>query len=97
MQKTVMRVRGSFGLKFSAELRENGSARIETDSMTTARVEVAETLKSCGLFWIAPNAFAKAPQPKMSRSAEVNRRGWFEVKARSLIKQQRLRLSEILS
>jgi hypothetical protein len=66
-----MRVRGSFGLKLPAEFNENGSARIETDSMTTARVDVAETLKTCGLFWIAPHAFAQRPLRQAVKNAET--------------------------
>jgi hypothetical protein len=71
MQKSVRRVRGSFGLKFASEFKENGSARIETDSITTARVEVEDTLKTCGLFWIAPNAFAQRPHRKAVKNAET--------------------------
>jgi len=71
MQKSVMRVRGSFGLKFVSELKENGSARIETDSRTTARVDVADTLKRRGLVWIAPNAFATRPHRKAVKNVET--------------------------
>jgi len=66
-----MRVRESFGVKFSSEFKENGSARIETDSSTTARVEVADTLNTSGLFWGAPNALAKAPDIKAVNTAET--------------------------
>ena len=44
----VMRVRGSAGLKLPSEFNEKGSLRIETDSSTTARVEVDETLNTAG-------------------------------------------------
>ena len=43
-----MRVRESFGLKFPDEFKENGSARIDTDSITTARVDVDDTVKTKG-------------------------------------------------
>ena len=66
-----MRVRESFGVKFPSELRENGSARIETDSSTTARVEVADTLNTSGLFWGAPNALVKAPDMRAVNTAET--------------------------
>ena len=66
-----MRVRESFGLKFPSELKENGSARIETDSSTTARVEVADMLNTSGLFWGAPKALVKAPDIKVIKAAET--------------------------
>src|SRR5947207_14166420 len=71
MQKSVMRVRESLGLKFPTEFNEKGSARIETDSSTTARVEVADTLNTSGLFWGAPNALAKAPDMRAVNTAET--------------------------
>ena len=71
VQKSVMRVRGSFGLKFPAEFNEKGSARIETDSRATARVEVADTLNTSGLFWGAPNALARAPDIRAVNTAEA--------------------------
>ena len=48
MQNSVIRVRGSAGLKFPAEFSEKGSDRIDTDSSTTARVEADETLNNDG-------------------------------------------------
>ena len=48
MQKSVMRVRGSAGLKFPSEFSVKGSARIETDSSATARVELDDTVNNEG-------------------------------------------------
>lgn len=48
MQKSVMRVRGSAGLKFPSEFSVNGSARIDTDSSAAARVELDDTVNNEG-------------------------------------------------
>ena len=80
-----MRVRGSFELKFAAEIKENGSARIETASSTTARVEVADTLKRRGLLWVAPTALAQIREIKIvSTKTRIAKCGCQE-KTRSLI------------
>jgi len=86
MQNSVMRVRGSLGLKFPSEFSEKGSARIETDSSTIARVEVAETLNNSGLLWVAPDVL-EAPHMNAVRPAHtVARKRLREVKARILIR-----------
>src|SRR2546423_4035908 len=103
MQNRVMRVRSSLGLKFRSEFSEKGSARIETDSSTIARVEVAETLNNNGLLWVAPDVLA-APHMNAARPAHtVARKRLREAKARifirifSLVKQfQRSRLTKSL-
>src|SRR5437762_12859080 len=71
VQKSVRRVRASFGLKFASEFKENGSARIETDSITTARVDVEDTLNNSGLLWVAPNALAKRPHRNAVKNVET--------------------------
>ena len=76
MQKSVMRVRGSFGLKFADELKENGSARIDTDSNTRARVDVEDTLNNSGLFWVAPDALVITPAIKAVIKAETRLPKW---------------------
>src|SRR5262249_4791254 len=48
MQNSVMRVLGSAGLKFPSELSVKGSARIDTDSSATARVEVDDKVNKEG-------------------------------------------------
>src|ERR1051325_9070741 len=86
MQKRVMRVRGSFELKFAAEIKEKGSARIETDSSTTARVEVADTLNRSGLLWVAPTALAQIREIKIVTTAKTRiAKCGRQEKARSLI------------
>ena len=55
-----MRVRESFGLKFPDELKENGSARIDTDSITTARVDVDDRVKTEGA-WLGKAVTIKEP------------------------------------
>jgi hypothetical protein len=86
MQKSVMRVRGSFGLKFPAEVKEKGSARIETDSSTTARVEVADTLNRRGLDWVVPTALAQIREIKIVTTAKTSiAKCGRQEKARSLI------------
>src|SRR2546430_13851014 len=85
MQNRVMRVRGSLGLK-SLELSENGSALIDTDSSTIARVEVAETLNNSGLLWVAPEVL-EAPHMNAARPAHtIARKRLREAKARILIR-----------
>jgi len=69
MLNTVIRVRGSAGLKFPSELNENGSVRIDTDSSTTARVEVPETLNNEGVRLGAAETAAKAPHTKAAKPA----------------------------
>src|SRR6185295_7683983 len=56
----VTRVRGSAGLKLPAELSENGSPVMDTDSKTTARVEDDEMLKTDGGWFGAAATFADA-------------------------------------
>jgi len=86
MQKSVMRVRESLGLKSVSEFNEKGSARIETDSSTMARVEVAETLNNNGLLWGAPHVL-EVPYVNAARPAHtVARRRLREAKARILIR-----------
>jgi len=86
MQNRVMRVRSSLGLKFRSEFSEKGSARIETDSSTIARVEVAETLNNSGLLWVAPDVLA-APHMNAARPAHtVATKRLREAKARILIR-----------
>jgi hypothetical protein len=70
MQNSVMRVRGSFGLKFPSDESEKGSVLIETDSSTTARVEVEDTLNRTGLFCTAADVL-KAPQTNAARPAQT--------------------------
>ena len=91
MQNSVMRVRGSLGLKFPSEFSEKGSLRIETDSSTIARVEVAETLNNSGLFWVAPEVL-EAPHMNAARPAHtIARKCLREAKARILIRVFSLR------
>src|SRR5262245_60373459 len=71
MQNSVMRVRGSFGLKFPSDESEKGSVLIETDSSTTALVEVDDTLNKTGLFCTAADAPA-APQINAARPAQTD-------------------------
>ncbi|PYS56934.1 MAG: hypothetical protein DMF76_23580 [Acidobacteria bacterium] len=86
MQNSVMRVRSSLGLKFRSEFSEKGSARIETDSSTIARVEVAETLNNSGLLWVAPDVL-EAPHMNAARPAHtVAAKRLREAKARILIR-----------
>src|SRR5882762_4212404 len=86
MTNSVMRVRGSFGLKLAAEESENGSALIDTDSSATARVEPAETLISVGLTPGAADAGARAPQRIIASAAHTNAtKRSLEAKARFLI------------
>ena len=59
VQKTVIRVLGSAGLKFPSEFNEKGSARIDTDSSATARVEVDETVNNEGEMPGAANTVAE--------------------------------------
>jgi len=81
-----MRVRSSLGLKFRSEFSEKGSARIETDSSTIARVEVAETLNNSGLLWVATDTLA-APHMNAARPAHtVARKRLREAKALILIR-----------
>ena len=86
MQNRVMRVRGSLGLKFCSEFSEKGSALIDTDSSTIARVEVAETLNNSGLLWVAPDML-EAPHMNAARPAHtIARKRLREAKARILIR-----------
>src|SRR3954471_23796452 len=48
MQNSVMRVRGSAGVKLLSAVSENGSACIDTVSKATARVDVDETVNKEG-------------------------------------------------
>jgi hypothetical protein len=65
MQKTVMRVRGSAGLKFAAPFKVKGSARIDTDSSATARVELDDTLNNDGAAEALPHKSAATPAHKI--------------------------------
>ena len=86
MQNRLMRVRESLGLKFPSEFNEKGSTRIETDSSTIARVEVAETLNNSGLLWVAPDVL-EAPHMNAARPAHrTARKRLREAKARILIR-----------
>ena len=67
-----MRVRGSLGLKLLSDESEKGSALIETDSSTTARVEAAETLINVGLMLGAADAGETAPKKITARPAHTN-------------------------
>src|SRR5437870_7953248 len=73
MQNSVMRVRGSLGLKLPSELSENGSVLIDTDSSTTARVEDDETLINTGLALGAADASVKAPHTNAGRPAHASK------------------------
>src|SRR5882672_2145218 len=68
MQKIVMRVRGSLGLKLASDESEKGSAVSDTVSSATARVEVSDTLKSNGLV-CAAKALLNAPQTRAAKLA----------------------------
>jgi hypothetical protein len=70
MQKSVIRVRGSEGLKFPSELSVKGSARIETDSRATARVDVDEIVNNEGET-LAANIAEKDPQASTARTAHT--------------------------
>ena len=86
MTNSVMRVRGSLGLKLPSDDSEKGSALIDTDSSTTARVEAAETLINVGLMLGAADAGAKAPLKIIARPAPTNAtKRLLEAKARFLI------------
>jgi hypothetical protein len=70
MQKIVIRVRGSLGLKLASDESEKGSAVSDTDSSATARVEDAETLNRSGLI-CAADAFIKTPHIKIATPAHT--------------------------
>lgn len=70
MQKSVMRVRGSAGLKFPSELSVKGSARIETDSRATARVEDEDMVNSEGET-LAANIAENDPQANTAKTAHT--------------------------
>jgi len=70
MQNSVRRVLGSAGLKFPSELSVKGSARIDTDSSATARVEVEETVNNDGAVLGAANAGKNAAHIKANRVAQ---------------------------
>jgi hypothetical protein len=65
MQKTVIRVRGSAGKKFADPFKVKGSARIDTDSSATARVELDDTLNNEGAAEALPHRSAAAPAQKI--------------------------------
>jgi hypothetical protein len=71
MQNSVILVRGSAGLKFSSELRVKGSARIDTDSSATARVEVDETVNNDGATAGAPKAVAAQRSDKTAQQIDT--------------------------
>jgi hypothetical protein len=71
MQKSVMRVRGSAGLKFPSEFSVKGSARIETDSSATARVELDDTVNNEGEMPGAANAAAAQKVSKPAQKIET--------------------------
>jgi hypothetical protein len=58
MQNSVILVRGSAGLKLPSELNVKGSARIDTDSSATARVDVDERVNNDGETAGTPKAVA---------------------------------------
>jgi hypothetical protein len=58
MQNSVILVRGSAGLKLPSEFNVKGSARIDTDSSATARVDDEDTVNNDGVTAGAPKAFA---------------------------------------
>jgi hypothetical protein len=68
MQNSVMRVRGSAGLKLASELSEKGSACIDTVSSATALVEDDETVNKEGE--IAGAANDMAAQIEISKPAK---------------------------
>ena len=86
MQNSVMRVRSSLGLKFRSEFSEKGSARIETDSSTIARVEVAETLNNSGLLWVAPDVLEALVMNAARPAHTIPKKRLREAKARILIR-----------
>ncbi|HEX3231602.1 MAG TPA: hypothetical protein VHQ95_21670 [Pyrinomonadaceae bacterium] len=71
MQNSVMRVRGSAGLKFPSEFRLKGSARIETDSSATARVEVDDTVNKEGEMLGAADVTAAQKVTKLAQKIET--------------------------
>jgi hypothetical protein len=72
MQKSVMRVRGSAGLKLASAVSEKGSACIDTVSSATALVEVDETVNKEGEIAGAANVDVGA-QTKISKPAKPNK------------------------
>src|SRR5882762_7786255 len=86
MQNSVMRVRSSLGLKFRSEFSEKGSALIDTDSRTIARVEVDETLNSTGLGWLNPKALETEKLSTASPAHTTPRRRLRAAKAPILIR-----------
>jgi hypothetical protein len=70
MQNSVMRVRGSAGLKFVSALSEKGSACIDTVSSATALVDDDETVNKEGEIAGAANDGDVAAQTKTSRPAK---------------------------
>jgi len=75
MTKSVMRVRGSLGVKFDSAESEKGSDVIETDSRATARVDPAETLIKVGLLLVAARVGATAPMEISARPTHRNDAG----------------------
>jgi len=71
MQKSVMRVRGSAGLKFAAPFNVKGSAFIDTESSATARVEVEDTVNSEGEMLGAARAAAAHRAIKLAQKIET--------------------------
>ncbi|MFS8086346.1 MAG: hypothetical protein ACMG6H_12010 [Acidobacteriota bacterium] len=71
MQKIMIRVRGSLGLKLDTDVTEKGSAVIDTDSSATARVELAETLNNSGLVWVAADTLLELPITSAAKLAHT--------------------------
>ena len=81
-----MRVLGSAGLKLPSELNVKGSARIETDSSATARVDDAERVNNDGGIPGAATAGKNAAHIKAVKLAQQNEMKRLRiVKARILI------------
>ena len=70
-----MRVRGSAGLKFPSEVKEKGSANIDTDSRATALVELDETVNSDGVIAGAADddEAAQTNTAKLAQQSETKR------------------------
>jgi hypothetical protein len=70
IQKRVIRVRGSDGLKLASELSEKGSAVIDTVSRATARVDDDDTVNNEGGIAGAAREGDAAAQTTTSRLAK---------------------------
>jgi hypothetical protein len=79
----VILVRGSAGLKLPSEFNVKGSARIDTDSSATARVDVDETVNNDGETAGTPKAVAA--QRNNKAAPEIKTKHLRASKARILI------------